>query len=157
MGTVQNCFTIGAILLFICLLKSSVFNKVSEFLRLKTFIAFTKERRLSDLPTQILSTNTNILYQNQSDLPTQIWSTNTNLIYQHQYFIPKPIWSTNTNLIYQNQYYPSTPIWYTNTNLIYHCIEHFSSRRWTTIPALSVSYSVHEDEHFCISCEFTIA
>ena len=36
-------------------------------------------------------------------------------------------------------------------------MEHFSRRRWTTIPAPSVSYSVHEVNFFCFSCECTIS
>ena len=36
-------------------------------------------------------------------------------------------------------------------------MEHFSRRRWTTIPAPLLSYSVHEGKHFCFSCEWTIS
>ena len=36
-------------------------------------------------------------------------------------------------------------------------MENFSTRRWTTIPAPSVSYSVHEIKKNCFSCMFIIS
>ena len=46
--------------------------------------------------------------------------------------------------------------WASRRNMI--CgMEHFSRRRWTTIPAISVSCSVHEGNNICFSCECTIS
>ena len=41
--------------------------------------------------------------------------------------------------------------------IFYLNMENFSTRRWTTIPAPSVSYSVHEVKKICSSCKCIIS